>query len=235
MSYRSSLCDSDIWTVFLTSCIMKVKVTQSCPTLCDPTDCSPPGPLSRQEYWSELPFPSPGDLPDPGIEPWSPALQADSLPIELLGKPLYYDTASSFEQGLDFWNWLALGMLKSGWIICDNLNNKHNWQNGFWGQARWLLQTVSLEGAESADRLEHKLVVLGIQRGGFSQYLVQSEWGIVKRVILVGRGYLKELLLQLALIEWLLWVRYAVGQEPCCPLPNEHASFRRQCVERSQN
>ena len=35
--------------------------------------------FSRQEYWSELPFPSPGDLPNPGIEPWSPALQAVSL------------------------------------------------------------------------------------------------------------------------------------------------------------
>ena len=43
--------------------------------------------FSRQEYWSELPFPSPGDLPDPRIEPQSPALQADSLPSELSGKP----------------------------------------------------------------------------------------------------------------------------------------------------
>ena len=42
--------------------------------------------LSRQEYWSGLPFPSPGDLPDPGIEPRSSALQADPLPIELPGK-----------------------------------------------------------------------------------------------------------------------------------------------------
>ena len=40
--------------------------------------------FSRQEYWSWLPFPSPGDLPDPGIEPRSPALQADALPSELL-------------------------------------------------------------------------------------------------------------------------------------------------------
>ena len=39
--------------------------------------------FSRQEYWSELPFPSPGDLPDEGIEPRSPALQAASLLIEL--------------------------------------------------------------------------------------------------------------------------------------------------------
>ena len=35
----------------------------------------------RQEYWSELPFPPPGDIPDPGMEPISPALQADSLPL----------------------------------------------------------------------------------------------------------------------------------------------------------
>ena len=43
--------------------------------------------FSRQGYWSELPFPSPGDLPNPGIKPRSSALQADSLPTELQGKP----------------------------------------------------------------------------------------------------------------------------------------------------
>ena len=42
--------------------------------------------FSRQEYWSGLPFPSPGDLPDPGIEAGSPALQADSLSTELQEK-----------------------------------------------------------------------------------------------------------------------------------------------------
>ena len=42
--------------------------------------------FSRKEYWSELPFPSPGDLPDPGVEPGSSALQADCLPIEPPGK-----------------------------------------------------------------------------------------------------------------------------------------------------
>ena len=41
----------------------------------------------RQEYWSGLPFPSPGDLPNPGIKPGSPALQADALPSEPPGKP----------------------------------------------------------------------------------------------------------------------------------------------------
>ena len=43
--------------------------------------------FSRQGCWSGLPFPSPVDLPDPGIEPWSPALQADALPSEPPGKP----------------------------------------------------------------------------------------------------------------------------------------------------
>ena len=55
-----------------------VLVNQSCPTLCDLVDCSPQAPLfvesSRQEYWSGQPFPSPGDLPNPGIKPGSPAL-----------------------------------------------------------------------------------------------------------------------------------------------------------------
>ena len=56
-------------------CVCLCSVTQSCLTLCDPVDCSPHAPLSmgspRQEYWSGLPWPSPGDLPNPGIEPVS--------------------------------------------------------------------------------------------------------------------------------------------------------------------
>ena len=47
--------------------------------------------FSRQEYQSGVPFPSPGDLPDPGIEPKSPALQADTLPSEPPGKSLGYE------------------------------------------------------------------------------------------------------------------------------------------------
>ena len=62
---------------------------QLCLTLCDPMDCSLPLSVgfSRQEYWSTLPFPSPGNLPDTGIEPRSPTLWADTLPSEPLGKP----------------------------------------------------------------------------------------------------------------------------------------------------
>ena len=54
---------------------------------CDPIDCSLPGSsvhgIVQQEYSSGLPFPSPGDLPNPVVEPGSPALQEDSLPTEL--------------------------------------------------------------------------------------------------------------------------------------------------------
>ena len=67
---------------------------QLCPSLWDSIDVACQAPLSmefsRQEYWSGLPFPSPGDLPNPGIEPSSlvsPALQVDSLPLVPPGKP----------------------------------------------------------------------------------------------------------------------------------------------------
>ena len=67
-------------------------VAKLCPTLVTPWTVACQAPLStgfsRQEYWSGLPFPSPGDLPDLGIKPRSPALQADSLPTELQGKPI---------------------------------------------------------------------------------------------------------------------------------------------------
>ena len=65
-------------------------VAQSCLTLCDPMDCSPPGSFvhgfSRQEYQSGLPCPPPGDLPNPGIESRSPPLHTDSLSSQPLEK-----------------------------------------------------------------------------------------------------------------------------------------------------
>ena len=65
-------------------------VSQLCPTLCDPWTVAYLAPLSmgfpRQEYRSGLPFPSSEDLPNLGIEPRSPALQADALPSEPPGK-----------------------------------------------------------------------------------------------------------------------------------------------------
>ena len=74
------------------SVVKKSEVAQSCPTLCDPWTVAHQAPpsmgFSRQENWSGLPFPPPGDLPDPGIEPRSPALQADAFNLCTLEKPL---------------------------------------------------------------------------------------------------------------------------------------------------
>ena len=69
---RVLLLQSLYWSILL--CL----VAELCLALCNPMDCRAPGSsihgISKQEYWSVLPFPSPGDLPDPGIKPASPAL-----------------------------------------------------------------------------------------------------------------------------------------------------------------
>ena len=80
----------DLQSVIQNEVSQKVLVTQLCPILCDPMDCGLPGSsvcgILQVRLRSILPFPSPGDLPDPGIGPRTPALQADSLPSELPGK-----------------------------------------------------------------------------------------------------------------------------------------------------
>ena len=68
--------------------------------------------FSRQEYWSGLPFPTPGDLPNPGTEPESPALQADSLPS---GPPTW-----------EAWNTVSLRLIKSN----KNLKVQHSQRMG---------------------------------------------------------------------------------------------------------
>ena len=68
-------------------------VAKLCPILVTPWTVARQAPLSmgfsQQEYSTGLPFPTPGDLPNPGIKSGSPALQADSLPTEAPGKPVY--------------------------------------------------------------------------------------------------------------------------------------------------
>ena len=70
---------------------MRAKMLQSCLTLCDPVDCSQPGPSvhgisqARRLEWVAISYP--GDLPNPGIKPMSPALQTDSLPLSRQGNP----------------------------------------------------------------------------------------------------------------------------------------------------
>ena len=77
---------------YLPQCVCLV--AQSCLTLCDPMTVAGQSPLSmgfsRQEYWCGLPCTPPGDLPNPGTEPRSPALQADSLPSDPPGMPVFH-------------------------------------------------------------------------------------------------------------------------------------------------
>ena len=83
-----------------------MKVAQSCPILLAPWTVAHQAPLSmgfsRQEYWSGLPCLHPGDLPNPGIEPRSPALQADSLSAEPL-RELWMGTDSALTAPNDSW------------------------------------------------------------------------------------------------------------------------------------
>ena len=84
-----------------------------------PTSLLCPGDFSRQGYWSGLPFPSPGDLPNPGIEPRSPALQADSLPTELQGKPS--DCANTSDNRTNYCTMLIFLFFKKAFIYLLSL------------------------------------------------------------------------------------------------------------------
>ena len=82
--------------IILTLVLFLCMCAQSCPTLCDLLDCNLPGSsvygISKQEYWSRLPFPPPGDLPDLGIKPTSltsPALAGGFFATSATCKALY--------------------------------------------------------------------------------------------------------------------------------------------------
>ena len=82
-----------IATLFTIASESESEVAQSCPTLSNPMTAAYQAPpamgFSRQEYWIGLSFPSPGALPNPGIKPRSPTLQAGSLPSKPEGNSLY--------------------------------------------------------------------------------------------------------------------------------------------------
>ena len=87
-----------------------VLVTQLCLTLCNPITVACQASLSmgfsRQEYWSGFPFPSPGNLPDPGIKTGSPTLQTDFLPSKPPGKP-----------STVLWLLILISNLEMGWEL----------------------------------------------------------------------------------------------------------------------
>ena len=89
-------------------------VTQSCQTLCYPVKHSPPGSsVHGQEYWSGLPYPPPGDLPNPGIKSASPmslVLQADSSPAEPLRKPHRLQRQEQIQASAEWMRQLSVAM-----------------------------------------------------------------------------------------------------------------------------
>ena len=103
---------------FLTTLCVCAKSLQSCLTLCDPMDCSPPGSsvhgIFQQEYWGGLPCPPPGDLPDPGIEPTSLTSSA------LAGR--FFTTSASWE-ALPHHTAAAAESLQSCLTLCDPIDS----------------------------------------------------------------------------------------------------------------
>ena len=115
-------------------CLWSVKwseVSQSCPTLYNRIDSSLPGSgsmgFSRQEYWSGLPFPSPRDLPNPGIEPRSPALQTDTLQSEPPGKPRFKGVTIKISTSFFFFPEMDKLVLKFVWVARDYKIAKTSW------------------------------------------------------------------------------------------------------------
>ena len=78
--------------------------------------------FSRQEYWSGLPFPSPGGLPDPGIKLGSPALQADSLPSESPGNPCPSTNEWVKKMCYNIYNRIFSSVTQSCPILCDPMD-----------------------------------------------------------------------------------------------------------------
>ena len=96
---------------------VKVKVAQSCLTLCNPMDYRVHG-ILQAKILEWVAFLSPGDLPNPGIKPRSPTLQADSLPAEPPGKPKNTGVGNlSFLQGIFPTQELNQGLLHWRWIL----------------------------------------------------------------------------------------------------------------------
>ena len=112
--------------------VCKPVVARSCPTLCNPMNCTRQAPLStgfsRQEYWSGLSFPPPGDLPDPGTKPASPAFRC--ILYQWATKP----TSSRMDILVDFlsggWFCRPLAFSKA-WVVSSGFKHNliHTWRH----------------------------------------------------------------------------------------------------------
>ena len=107
--------------------------------------------FSRQEHWGRLPFPSPGDLPNPGIKPRSPTLQADSLPTEPQGKPRNIGVVSlSLLQGI-------FQAQESNWglLLCRQILYKLSYQGSSRTSPKWLFLRPRLSRSLNSEYISH--------------------------------------------------------------------------------
>ena len=94
--YHDRMCETMLISKHMQPCMLRHSVVSDSATSWTVVHQAPLSMrFSRQEYWSGLPFPPPGDLPDPGIKSKSPALQVDSLPLSHIGSP-YLSTVFSY-------------------------------------------------------------------------------------------------------------------------------------------
>ena len=134
-------------------------VTKSCPTLVAPWTAVLQAPLSkrfpRQESWTGLPFPSPGDLPYQGIEPTSPVWHMDSLPLSHLGNPqntvhqniccfsfslpFFFSFYKTVKSRLSIW-WMTQRLERENHTAHKDLSKQHWWRNS----TCWVLREINL-------------------------------------------------------------------------------------------
>ena len=136
--------------------------------------------FSRQEYWSGLPFPSPGDLPDPGIEPRSAALQADALPSEPPGKSklsLLMHTRDTFR--ILFFLWENSAFLEKAnavlvWCLASEREWVGGWRPGAEETQTWAVLGFQRERHWTSHCCSFHLQVSGVKICGESKNLVVS-------------------------------------------------------------
>ena len=132
------------------------EVTQSCPTLCDLRQAPPSMGFSRQEYWSGLPFPSPGNRPNPGIEPRSLTLYTDALHLSHQGSPLQFAHLTFFS--IYVYRFIYLFAFWSS-VLHELFSSCHQWgqlfaaelglliaEHGLWGSWALIVAALGLSG-----------------------------------------------------------------------------------------
>ena len=159
--------------------VKESEVAQSCPTLCDPWTVAHQAPLSlgfsRQEYWSGLPFPSPGDLPDPGIELRSPTLQADALtsapPRALIPFVRFRPQGTITSQRLRF-------LLPSHWGFGDGSAVKNSPANA--GDAGSIPELGRSPGEGNGSPLQYSCLENPMDRGASLQSMESQKTQLIK-------------------------------------------------------